>query len=66
MLKILKSYIKLSIIKNRVSKLEKTIKKINKIKQPKSMQDFYVFNYKLNSYRNRIERLNKKLKNIYK
>lgn len=66
MLKILKSYIKLSIIKNRVSKLEKTIKKINNIKQPKSMQDFYVFNYKLNSYRNRIERLNKKLKNIYK
>lgn len=61
MFNVLKSYIKLALIKRKVSKLEKTIKKINKLKTPKTLQDYYIFNYKAKAYKNKIQKLNSKL-----
>lgn len=61
MFNVLKSYIKLALIKRKVSKLEKTIKKINKLKTPKTLQDYYIFNYKAKVYKNKIQKLNSKL-----
>lgn len=61
MLKVLKSYIKLTILKFRIGKLEKTLKKISNMKSPKNLHDYYIFNYKVKVYKNKIQNLNSKL-----